>query len=347
MWPSVAHEDAQLPLVATLHIDLARSLVKHYYNLTRTVRVRAPYHVFCDSTACDAIGQARADARRWLTTSFSRGWDVPRLVSALARAFGVEEAALLRAARRSADAPGDRMHCPSAELVLIWLAKPVMIGLAMAQYPERERFAWVDAGFAAYRGAPRGVPPAPWLKFWPDSGLAVRFHPKCCKPPHIRPSRNGSCVEGTYLYGSRASWERFISAYVAEVARLVRSQEEWSGRRSERLLCADQDIITDLVARDASLVMELLPEGSWKWHDISRIANVTSGRALVARAPQRSPAHAPFRRAASLAAVRSTAAIRTAAVGCAALPAAHLGTGSDVRNTTAETGNTTTLRCYH
>ena len=137
----------------------------------------------------------------------------------------------MHAANRSA---GDRLHCRSPELLLIWLAKPVLVALAMASFPERRRFAWVDAGFNAYRRRSKPVPPAPWLRprLWPERGLAVRFHPKACKPPHIRPARDGACVQGTYLYGARQSWERFNAAYLARIAQLVRAQEEWGSRRA-------------------------------------------------------------------------------------------------------------------
>ena len=226
--PSVA----ALPLVVTFFATLNRSQVKHAYNLSKTVRIPAPYMVFCDGVACDAILEARKDSARWHKTTLSRGWSMARLAHAVARALNATVDNLMRAAEASA---GDRLHCRSAELVLIWLAKPVLLGLAMARFPQQQRFAWVDAGFNAYNSRTyRSVPTAPWTLMWPSHGVALRLHHKCCKPPHIRPYQNRSCVQGTFLFGSSPAWQRFIAAYVKHVARVVHSQASWAGRRCTR-----------------------------------------------------------------------------------------------------------------
>eukprot|EP00316_Scyphosphaera_apsteinii_P020201 CAMPEP_0119306084 /NCGR_PEP_ID=MMETSP1333-20130426/6908_1 /TAXON_ID=418940 /ORGANISM="Scyphosphaera apsteinii, Strain RCC1455" /LENGTH=653 /DNA_ID=CAMNT_0007309303 /DNA_START=348 /DNA_END=2309 /DNA_ORIENTATION=- len=252
------------PLVVTFMMNLPSSKRKHTYNLSKTVAIRAPLHAYCSDVACNEILQARADTGHATTTE--KGWKMARLLQLVAEALGVEEVRLLQAVQRSA---GDRLHCRSEELVLIWLAKPILVRLAMNRFLEMDRFAWVDAGFNAYKGKRwKEVPIAPWHRFWPKDGIAVRLHKKCCKPLHIRPTRNASCVVGTYLYGSRLGWERFINAYVLHVAELVRTQDVW-GSRSERLLCADQDIMADIVTQDPSLIQKLLPANSWFWHDIT------------------------------------------------------------------------------
>lgn len=265
MLPPALLPPEQLPLVVTFFMQLDKTKVKHGYDLSTTTTIRAPYMAYCDDASCASILDARADASRWLQTTVDSGWNYERLLRNVSSTLGVGEEELLKATTRSA---GDRLHCRSAELVLIWLAKPLLVSHAMAAFPTRDRFAWVDAGFKAYMG--KGVPSAPWERFWPERGVAVRRHSRCCKPPHLRPARNSSCVEGTYLYGSRAGWERFIAAYRRRVRELVSSQENW-GARGERLLCADQDIMTDVVEADPSLAQELLPPDSWKWHDIRAI----------------------------------------------------------------------------
>ena len=74
-----------------------------------------------------------------------------RVINATAAALQVTPQDLVRAAQLSVAREGDKGKCPSADLMLLWLAKPVLVGHAMDHFPDQTRFAWVDAGFNEYR----------------------------------------------------------------------------------------------------------------------------------------------------------------------------------------------------
>ena len=65
------------------------------------------------------------------------GHDFDFVCRLLAQRLGVTIPELLRAA----SAAVTQQHCPSEKLVVVWLAKPLIVELAMQAHPERERFA--------------------------------------------------------------------------------------------------------------------------------------------------------------------------------------------------------------
>ena len=96
----------------------------------------------------------------------------------------------------------------------------------MQARPERDRFAWVDAAFNAYRVLKkRPARPPPWQSFWPERGLAVRMHAGACHNEPVRPGVNHtSCPVATFLWGTRDSWHAFNLRYLERVRELVTAE---------------------------------------------------------------------------------------------------------------------------
>lgn len=132
------------PLVVSLFIDIGRGRAKHEYAFERSTAVDAPYLVWCSPAACDAITGARAALG--LKTETVK-WDVPHLLSALAQELNVAPTMLWAAAQQSVTT----VHCPSPELVLLWLAKLYLVKQALGSHPLQSGFAWVDAGLHVCR----------------------------------------------------------------------------------------------------------------------------------------------------------------------------------------------------
>ena len=153
LWINLEHEGA----TAHLRQDPHRKLTKHGYNLTTSVRVRAPYYIFCD--AGEAMVRARQPVAAYGPTTLDRGWSVDKVVKEIAsRLAGVTEEQVWAAARKSVwatDRHAKSGRCPSAELNLIWVAKPFFVAKAMERSPGVRAFAYVDAGFAHYVSAAR------------------------------------------------------------------------------------------------------------------------------------------------------------------------------------------------
>jgi|EP00908_Phaeocystis_cordata_P005960 hypothetical protein len=260
-------------LVASLFIRLPRASVKHVYAFQYkpfrlAVDVPAPYEMWGSATEVEQIQQARA-ARNKTTVTHPVDFDfVCRL---LAQRLGVTIPQLLRAA----SAAVTQQHCPSEKLVVVWLAKPLIVELAMQAHPERERFAWVDAAFNAYRYR-RRLParPPPWDLFWPERGLAFRKLPGGCHN-EVRPGANhSSCPIATFFYGSRGAWNRFTGRYLERVRELVVAP-------TQGMLCTEQDVMADVLQgrADEQLGEEFTTSDAsgWGWKQAQRVS-VRCGR---------------------------------------------------------------------
>lgn len=131
----------------------------------------------------------------------------------------------------------------------------------------------VDAGFNHYRKMKTAVPAAPWLTWWPQQGLAIRRHRNACDKnfyDYVATRRFDQCILGTYMYGSRAAWQRMITAFNLRAASHASTEKTW-GVRGERRMCSDQDIFEEVASEDPTLVEELLPSNDWSWDNIVRL----------------------------------------------------------------------------
>ena len=123
-------------------------------------------------------------------------------------------------------------HCPSTELVLVWLAKVLVVRKAIESFPDYTHFGWIDAG---YKGAIVDV-----ARKWPcDSlesiqGLYVR-RKGICKDKFWRAQRMqySMCPMGGMWFGDKKSVSEFIVHSVAIVRENL---------RTGKTVCADQDI---------------------------------------------------------------------------------------------------------
>ena len=273
-----------LPLVVSVFIKLDHKLVKHPYNFQHSANVPAPYLIF--GTPSDLANIVKIRQAQGHTTEV-QPLTMRELVIGLAAWLKRDPEVLERAARHSQLAsqqwqvrqPGyqraDRLHCPSSEIILIWLAKLHLMSRAMDLHPERTRFAYVDVGFNIYRASRAKPPPAPWTRFWPRHGIAALLHEGACHNA-LRGANHSTCVVGTFLFGDRDAWRRLSRDFGARTARLVDqaaaisrpagAREAWPVEAA--VLCADQDVLTD-VARDEPALFEwFVTDGGgygWGW----------------------------------------------------------------------------------
>ena len=273
--PSAAalHRTLQMrtaPLVVSAFVELPRHSVKHGYSFNHSLRVPADYIIFCSPVStCEHLHTVRE--KDGFSTEI-----VPMTMQAvgeqLASTIGVSPGELWAAANASRY-PG---HCPSAELVILWLAKPLFVQLAMSLHPERTSFAWVDAGFAEYELVQPSDPPMPpWhlaagSGFWPRDALAVRWlrAERTCHNS-LRGIEHKRCIVGTFMYGARSQWHRQATAFGLRVQELVQSRQSWAKDR-KRMLCLDQDVLADIAVAQPSLFDGFVTSSDWGWGDARR-----------------------------------------------------------------------------
>ena len=116
-------------IVASLFVRLPQKHAKHAYafqykGFQLAVDVPAEYDLWGSAIELEQISKARTDQGHATVTHPVEFEFVSKLV---ARRLGVSTEQLLRAAERSVTP----RHCPSAELIVLWLSKPLIVELAM------------------------------------------------------------------------------------------------------------------------------------------------------------------------------------------------------------------------
>lgn len=263
------------PLIVSSFLRLPRSSVKHAYSFEyrawqNALQIPGRYALWCSQPECAQINRSRASFGH---VTDVHEWSLAAQLELLSRALGASGVQVKRAAQLSVH----KQHCPSAEVIQIWLAKLMVMRLAMRTYPDYERFAWVDASINVYRVLRRRPPPPPWRTFWPRSGrIAVRRLPGACHN-EIRGATHSACVVATFMYGTRRAWRDFIARYVAHVSALVAAAG--SEPRGLPMLCTEQDLLEDVAASAPALIDEFTTAdaGGWGWANAARPA-VMCGR---------------------------------------------------------------------
>ena len=116
-------------LAASLFIRLPHNHAKHAYafqykGFKLAVDVPAEYELWGSANELEQISKARAAQGH---STVTHPVDFEFVSQLVARRLGVSTEQLLRAAKRSATP----RHCPSAELIVLWLSKPLIVELAM------------------------------------------------------------------------------------------------------------------------------------------------------------------------------------------------------------------------
>ena len=291
-------------LVVTAFISLPRNATKHgYQSLRHSLKVPADYYMYCsDALQCAQMQESRrpVDARGW--SSAVQQLTYEQLVRSLAQRSDVSVDALLAAARSSVHrAPGWGGHCPSAEIILIWLAKPLLVELAMRVHPTRRLFAWVDAGLTPY--ASKDPPPPPWDAMSTiyetlsvlNGALAIRRQVGACHNRRRLTPLNRTCPIGTWLFGSPYAWRAVSELFYARSHELVASLASWPrvGGGRALMLCLDQDVMQDVVERaPPHTFVEVETDDQYGWKNARLVSVARSGDGWLDRcaAAQSNPA---------------------------------------------------------
>ena len=127
-----------------------------------------------------------------------------------------------------------------------------------------------------YGGILRRRPPrAPWTTFWPAEGtIAIRKLSNACHN-ELRGKSYTRCAVGSFAYGGRAAWEKLIPRFYARVRQLVLTGavNRTGGRR---MLCADQDVLEDVLQAHAAASIETAGSAESPWSSTALASSVSA-----------------------------------------------------------------------
>lgn len=125
-----------------------------------------------------------------------------------------------------------QVHCPSSELLLVWLSKILWVKRSIELHPEYTHYGWIDCG---YKGLGRRIPDQPWptAQLERVKGLYVKRSRSACHPQYWKLERGKGCPMAGMWFGDKASIQQFIENGIG----IIRS------RLQEGLtLCTEQDV---------------------------------------------------------------------------------------------------------
>ena len=127
----------------------------------------------------------------------------------------------------------NRYHCPSSELVLIWLSKIVLVKKSIELKPKYTHFGWIDAG---YKGLDNRNPPE---NKWPSDnlenikGIYIKRDAGACHSYFWNKHYSKDCPIGCMWFGDKLS----ISLFVTNCINIITNR-----LKNNLSLCNDQDV---------------------------------------------------------------------------------------------------------
>lgn len=139
----------------------------------------------------------------------------------------------------------DPEHCPSAQLLLVWIAKVLVVRDAMQSLPEYTHYGWIDAG---YKGQIKD-PERPWPSASLDNvqGLYVRRLENACHDQYWKRGLE-KCPIACMWFGDKQT----ISEFVDHCIEIIRDQLSSGGT-----VCTEQDVFEIARQRIAHKVREI------------------------------------------------------------------------------------------
>ena len=190
-------------------------------NLKRTTAFNVDYAIYGDHDTVSAVRQLRGDK-----VTYTNPVDFAQMVARCEAVFECPNV-LQRITETSLHDP---LHCPSAELLLVWLAKVLVVEDAMNFHSDYSHFGWIDAGYKSTIGDVSRPWPAESLE--DVNGLYVRRTANACKEQFWQQGLR-KCPIGCMWFGDESSIREFVTHTKNIVMHLL---------RTGGTVCADQDI---------------------------------------------------------------------------------------------------------
>jgi len=128
----------------------------------------------------------------------------------------------------------DPTHCPSAELLLIWLGRILLVKKEIENNPYYTHFGWLDTGYKTHSENPPLQKPWPCkdLNKIPKRKIVVKRKKGACIPNKWN-NQNKSCPIGGCWFGDTETCKIFINEHIKEIKNRLQKNLN---------LCHDQDL---------------------------------------------------------------------------------------------------------
>ena len=123
-------------------------------------------------------------------------------------------------------------HCPSAELLLVWLSKVVLVEKSMELWPSYTHYGWIDAG---YKGLDNHMPsdsPWPSQDLSKVSGFYIKTDSSASKELYWKRGMRTAPI-GCMWFGDKHACKVFVQTCIRIISERV---------QNGLTLCADQDV---------------------------------------------------------------------------------------------------------
>lgn len=229
-------------------------------NFANTTAVHANYCVYAPTHILPVVHDARKEIP-FVTQTVQR--DFSWVVGLCEDAWGGNVLARVARSMRVNLDKDTETHAPSAELVLIWLAKVLLVQESLRD-PSNSHYAfhgWIDLGYRPYAKMrpPQRAFPTSNLTAIPPNVICVQTLDCACHRQYFSPPQH-DCVLGGIWYGDVEACWRFTSLVSAEIGRRLEDPETHS-------VITEQDIYT-LVGRSHRSLLRELPSHNYEllWH---------------------------------------------------------------------------------
>jgi len=123
-------------------------------------------------------------------------------------------------------------HCPSAELLLVWLSKVLLVEKSMELWPSYTHYGWIDAGHKGLNNQMPSDSPWPSQDLSKISGFYIKTDPGASKDVYWGHGMTTAPIGGMW-FGDRHACKFFVQTCI----RIIKERFQES-----LTLCADQDV---------------------------------------------------------------------------------------------------------
>jgi phosphorylcholine metabolism protein LicD len=194
---------------------------KYTDNFNKTTNFNTDYLIYGDNELTSLIKSIRGNK-----TTYTQNLDWNDFIKLCESQF--DQKNILQNIKQNS--MNDPMHCPSPELLLIWISKVLLVKKAIEMYPEYSHYGWIDTG---YKGNIENID-----KQWPTDNLykVKGFYVKRLKGTchdQFWKEKLIKCPIGGMWFGDKSSVKEFVIICINIIQQQL---------HSNKTVCVDQDI---------------------------------------------------------------------------------------------------------
>ena len=217
---------------------ISSSHEKYMSSFSRTLNFNVDY---CASGSIDFLNICKKFREGKKTYTNEISWDT--LVERCEKYFGIPNIlSTIGNASLHRDTARGEFHCPSEDLLLIWISKILLVEETLKKYPEYTHYGWIDAG---YKGTTDKYPSQ---EEWPASahdlenvkGMYVKNTDNACHPQYWERTYQEGCPIGGMWFGDKNSIKEFV-----EISKNIVMER----LHNNKTVCTEQDVFQHAIEK--------------------------------------------------------------------------------------------------